>query len=269
MLLLKFQPLTFHHLKTAVKTWHGEHYEFHGQCDLVLAKDVDFASGVGLDVQIRTKLIRYWSYIKNAAIRIGDDILEVQGTGDPEDFEMHYWINLESQGPISTLGGFPLTAKRGIHKNHKHRFEIDLSSKYPGQKIVIETMKEFVRVDFENASEEAYANTVGLLGDFRSGEPLARNGTAALDDYMEFGNEWQLLPTDDMLFHDTADPQFPKRCILPEDPRGERRRRLEESSISEEAAESACAKALTDAADIKDCVYDVLATQDFDMVGAF
>jgi hypothetical protein len=130
-------------------------------------------------------------------------------------------------------------------------------------------MKEFVRVDFVNASEEAYANAVGLLGDFKTGKTLARDGATLLHDYLELGNEWQLLPADDMLFHDTAEPQFPTRCILPEDPRGQRRRRLEESSISEEEAEAACAKALKDAADIKDCVYDVLATQDIAMVGAF
>eukprot|EP00980_Cylindrotheca_fusiformis_P020037 scaffold7131_cov136-Cylindrotheca_fusiformis.AAC.2 len=151
----------------------------------MLAKDANFADGIGLDVQIRTKLVRYWSYIKSAAVRIGDDILEVQGAADTEDGDLHYWINLDYQGPLRSLGGFPL------------------------------------------------------------------------------------LPAEDMLFHDTSTPQFPLECILPENPRGERRRRLEESSITVEEAEASCAKALSDAADIKDCVYDVLATQDFDMVGAF
>jgi hypothetical protein len=65
-------------------------------------------------------------------------------------------------------------------------------------------------------------------------------GATPLHAYLELGNEWQLLPADDMLFHDTAKPQFPKRCILPEDPRGQRRRRPGESSISEEEAEAAC-----------------------------
>jgi hypothetical protein len=89
-----------------------------------------------------------------------------------------------------------------------------------------------------------------LLGDFKTGKTLARDGVTPLHDYLELGIEWQLLPTDNMWFHDdTAEPQFPKRCILPEDPRGQRRRRLEESSISEEEAEAACAKALKDAAD--------------------
>merc|ERR1719245_62556 len=54
------------------KTWAGEHFEYHGQCDLVLAQDASFANGLGLDVQIRTKLVRYWSYIHRVAIRIGE-----------------------------------------------------------------------------------------------------------------------------------------------------------------------------------------------------
>jgi hypothetical protein len=83
---------------------------------------------------------------------------------------MRRCINFQPQGKVNSLGGFPLTVKQGTSKSHKHRFEIDLSSKFPGQRIVIVTMKEFVRVDFENASEEAYANAVGLLGDFKTGK---------------------------------------------------------------------------------------------------
>ena len=38
-----------------------------------------FTGGMGLDVHIRTKIVRYWSYIQSVAIRIGNDILEIQG----------------------------------------------------------------------------------------------------------------------------------------------------------------------------------------------
>ena len=56
---------------------------------------------------------------------------------------------------------------------------------------------------------------------------------------------------------------------MPEDPRGQRRRRrLEESSITVEEAEKAC-DGLEDELTKKDCVYDVMATQDIEMVGAF
>jgi len=247
------------------KTWKNEHFEYHGQCDMVLVKDEDFANGLGLEVQIRTKIIRYWSYIKNAAIRIGEDILEIEG-GLETDSENHYWFNMEYQGKLDKIGGFPVSSH--MQSDFKHRFEIDLSSKYPGHKIVLSTFKEFVRVDFLNGSEEAFGKTVGLLGDFSTGKTLARDGSTVIDDFWMYGNEWQVLPYEHMLFHETSAPQFPERCIMPEDPRGERRRRLAESSISEEEAEAACAQ-LKDALDRKDCVYDILATQDLAMVGAY
>eukprot|EP00980_Cylindrotheca_fusiformis_P015112 scaffold4174_cov66-Cylindrotheca_fusiformis.AAC.1 len=38
------------------RTWNGGHFEYHGQCDMILVKDENFADGLGLQVQIRTKL---------------------------------------------------------------------------------------------------------------------------------------------------------------------------------------------------------------------
>ena len=247
------------------KTWKNEHFEYHGQCDLVLTKDESFANDIGLEVQIRTKVVRFWSYIKNAAIRIGEDILEVEGGAETEATN-HYWYNLAYQEKIETLGGFPVTYHQPVA--YKRRFEVDLSSKFPGQKIIVSTYKEFVRVDFENGTEEAFGNTKGLLGDFNSGDTLARDGSTVLNDFWEYGNEWQVLPFENMLFHETSEPQFPQKCIQPEDPRGDRRRKLAESTVSEAQAEAACAH-LKDPLDRKDCLYDILATQDLDMVGAY
>jgi hypothetical protein len=233
---------------------------------MILAKDTGFANGIGLDVQIRTKLVRFWSYIHTAAIRIGEDILEIKGSSDTIDHDNHYWFNFHYQAGITSIGGFPLTIRN--NGSHKRFFEIDLSSKFPGQKIVLSTFKEFVSVDFKGGTDESFGNTVGMLGDFKSGKTLARDSATEINDFTEFGNEWQVLPSDDMLFHDVSVPQFPEHCILPEDPRGELRRRLDESTISVDQAEATCA-ILKDPYTVKDCVYDILATQDLDMVGAF
>jgi len=252
------------------KTWKNEHFEYHGQCDLVLAKDPNFADGLGLDVQIRTKLVRFWSYIKNAAIRIGNDVLEVEGDAEGT-VELRYWMNMEFQGPLlvdTTIGGFPIIFNGRDNNANKKIIQIDLSSKYPGAMIEIQVWKEFVKVDFKNPTLEAFGNAVGMLGDFESGKTFGRDGVTEIDDFHKFGNEWQVLPTDLMLFHKAESPQFPKKCIEPEDPRGERRRRLEESSVSVEDAEKACAS-LTDELDRKDCVYDIIATQDMAMAGAY
>eukprot|EP00980_Cylindrotheca_fusiformis_P021853 scaffold8693_cov103-Cylindrotheca_fusiformis.AAC.1 len=221
------------------RTWSGGHFEYHGQCDMILVKDEEFADGLGLEVQIRTKLVRFWSFIQNAAIRIGEDTLEMQGSPElsVNKGNNHYWINSIYQGQVTSLGGFPVTAYyAGKHKNKRwffskygggnkisRSFEIDLSSIYPGQKIVIGSYKEFVRVDFHNADLNAFGSSV--------------------------------LPEDGMLFHNISQPQFPEKCIDPGARAMKLRRRLGESSITNEQAEAACAP-IGDALDRKDCVYD-------------
>jgi hypothetical protein len=248
-----------------IVTWNNEHYEYHGQCDLVMLKDPSFADGLGLHLHIRTKIVRRWSYIRSVAIKIGNEILEIEGSTDANDTEAHYWKNFEHQGDLDTFAGFPVTQK--LPSPYKRSYTIDLSAKFPGQDITIELYKEFVRVKL-NGNEKVFGKSVGLIGDYNNGKTLARDGVTVMDDFEEFGDEWQVLPNEPKLFHEMAHPQFPEICVKPEDPRGERKRRLGESNISLEAAEKACAP-LKDPLTIKDCVYDVLATQDLDMVGAF
>jgi len=249
-------------------TWRNEHFEYHGQCDMVLVKDPNFANGLGIDVHIRTKLVRYWSYIQAVTIRIGNDIIELHGSSAEYDPEVHYWFNYEFQDEVVSLAGFPVTLTNKKTKSHKTSITIDLSSISPGQKIVVKTFKEFLKVDFHEPSAQVFGNVVGMLGDFNTGKTLSRDGATVIDDFTDLGHEWQVLPADGRLFHDTSEPQYPAMCIDPEDPRGDRQRRLDESSIKEEDAEAACA-GLKDPLDRKDCVYDILATQDLDMVGAF
>ncbi|CAJ1928745.1 unnamed protein product [Cylindrotheca closterium] len=249
------------------RTWKNEHFEFHGQCDIVMTKVKNFANkDIDLDIHLRTSMVRYWSYIKAASIRIGNDILEVQGSSaakeDGED-KRHHWINFEYRGDIADLGGFPVTISP---RNDK--YIIDLDSAYPGQMIEIKTYKEFVGVKIIGATEESFGNAVGITGDFNTGNTYARDGNTVLNDFNELGMEWQVLPSDGKLFHEMARPQFPELCYLPEDPRGERGRRLDESNITKEEAEAACA-GLDDEFDRKGCIYDILATQDLDMVGAY
>jgi len=249
-----------------VRTWKDEHFEFHGQCDIVMASVKNFANReIDLDIHVRTKIVRYWSYIESASIRIGSDVLEVKGSADKEDGDakLHYWINFEYVGELTDLAGFPvsISPRRG-------QYTIDLGSAYPGQKIVMNTFKEFVGVKIVGATGESFGEAVGIFGDFKSGKTLARDRATEIHDFNDLGSEWQVLPSDGKLFHEMSSPQFPEMCLLPEDPRGERVRRLTESQITEEAAEAACA-GLEDEFSRRGCVYDILATQDIDMVGAY
>merc|ERR1711862_222030 len=95
--------------------------------------------------------------------------------------------------------------------NYKSGLEIDLSSIYPDAKIVLDTWKEFVRVEFANPTEAAYGKSVGLLGNYHTGETLARDGTV-LDDFGSFGNNWQVRPSESMLFRIVEQP--PQRSAL-------------------------------------------------------
>lgn len=64
----------------------------------------------------------------------------------------------------------------------------------------------------------------------------------------------------------------PPQFTGPEDPRGERRChchcRLDSSNVTEEEAEAACLS-LEDSLLARDCIHNILATQDLDMLGAF
>jgi len=179
------------------------------------------------------------------------------------DFSASYWINYEHLGELDDLAGFPVSLN-----DNSDRYTIDLDSLYPGEKIEIRTFKEFVGVKVFGASESSFGNSVGIMGDFRSGNTYARDGHTVLNDFNELGNEWQVSPADGHFFLTTSRPQFPEKCMLPENPRGEHKRRLGESTVSEEEAEAACA-GLEDEFSRKGCVYDILATQDLDMVGAY
>jgi hypothetical protein len=249
-------------------TWKGEHYDYHGKCDLELVSDPLFANGKGLDVHIRTEILRQWSYIKHGAIRIGNDILEVKGGAD----ENHYWFNKVYQGELTTLGGFPVKYKKANSKQHV--YTIDLGN---NEEIVISTFKDFVRIDFKEPKKSLYGNTVGLLADFNTGKKLGRDGFTTIEDYNDFGQEWQVLADGPKLFHEVSGRQFPgQKCVLPSELHAEEKRRRGEvkrigggtpNTITDTMAELACAK--VSVAERESCVSDVLITGDVDMAGAY
>ncbi len=218
--------------------------------------DPTFVNGKGLDVHVRTEIVRSWSYIKAAALRIGDDILEVEG-GEGLN---RYWFNKEYQGKIATIGGFPIMDAKAKRKGHM--FNIDLGD---GEEIEIRTYKEYVRVDFKRPKENLYANTVGILGDFTTGKKLGRDGVAIFEDYNEFGQEWQVLLSEPRLFHDIDGSKYPKKYGIPS--AVEMRRRLGESSITREDAELACSRVISD--DFDFCVFDVITLNDKGAAGAY
>merc|ERR1719162_1037553 len=90
-------------------------------------KNPDFGNGLGMEIHMRTARMRMWSYVSNAAIRIGEDIFEV--VGGPVD--NNYWINgvagetadisnTELQMTLaSTISGFPIYFNQSSSKQRE------------------------------------------------------------------------------------------------------------------------------------------------------
>lgn len=250
------------------KTWAGEKYDFHGICDLVWLKNPEFKNGLGMDIHMRTARMGMWSYVSNAAIRIGEDIFEIVGG----EVEKNFWINgvaketadiinTELQMAVaSTISGFPIYFKETSSKQRE--FVIDLGE---SELIVFKTWKSFVSVQVQKARHNDFKNSVGLAGSFPKGTKLARDNISVLDDVDAFGQEWQVLASEKNLFHDIVGPQHPEHCEIPS--HVEMRRRLLESIVTVERAEKACANVDKDAMDL--CVFDVMATNDELTAGAY
>ena len=61
------------------KTWTDECFDFHGECDLLLVDAPKFQEGLGLQVQLHTKIRYGHSYIETA--KIGPDVFETSSWG--------------------------------------------------------------------------------------------------------------------------------------------------------------------------------------------
>lgn len=249
-----------------VMTWNGGYFDYHGQCDLVLVDAPGFAQGLGLTIHVRTQIRQDYSFIETAAIRIGkhDDILEVGSYGE------HVLNGVEAAGLEGQfLSAFPIEYQMVSKK--RHRVAIDLGD---NQKVVFNTMKDWVSVTLENATAKDFASSKGLMGRFFTGTRLARDGSTEMqNDDNAYGQEWQVTAEESGLFSNPdREPQASKgqQCVLPRGSAGASRRRLGEKEVSEEAARLACQHHPEESVRSM-CVYDVLAADDLDMAqtGAF
>ena len=244
------------------KTWSGGKYDFHGICDLVLLQNPDFENGLGLNIHVRTKQLKQFSYVSAAVLQIGEDTLEVMG----DNHETLYWINEEPNAELDEginrllISGYPISHHKVNSKETE--FVVDLGG---GTAIVMKSYKKFVRVSIEGATKESLGASLGMLGSYGSGEMVARDKKTKLANPNEFGQEWQVLPSESMLFHNLEGPQAPTKCKIPQ--ASNVRRRLVESTISEDEAKIACAHVTSDEFDM--CVFDIMATGDKDVVQAY
>lgn len=231
----------------------------------MLVKNTRFLNGLGLDINIRTKIRDWWSYIDSAVLRIGNDTFELHGGINTASF----WINgkagevTKTKGyvEVGSLAGYKIeymnVSKR--QKNFRLKLSVDDS-------INLQTFNDFVRVDVK-AKSDSFNGSVGLMGKFPSGDKLDREGNVMVDTD-DFGKEWQVQSTEPMLFHSVEGPQHPTVCTMPPPvSAAEKGRRLGEALITEDDAALACAR--VDEKDRDNCIYDVLATNSKDMAGSY
>jgi len=99
-----------------------------------------------------------------------------------------------------------------------------------------------------------------------------------LSDPIAFGQEWQVLEAEPNLFHSLEGPQQPlQQCEMPAMRRLKGKKRLGQPEVFAEqpagvvithaAAEAACAHVPGEDRDV--CIFDVLATNDVEMAGAY
>jgi hypothetical protein len=245
-----------------IKTWGGDVFDYMGECDMVLVHTPDFdGSGRDLDIQIRTRIRSQYSYIESAAIKIGDDILEVSSFGDFAINGVDTPLLKENNG---MLGGYNVFHTEEAKK--KHTYEILLG---PNESITLSTHKDIVAVAINKGgnSKHYFGESIGLMGDY-DGTLFARDGVTVMEDMNAFGQEWQVKQDEPKLFRNQdRHPQAPFQCILPTPRATDGRRVLGETSISKEVAEKACAG--LSGTKYENCVFDVQAFGDLDVAGDY
>lgn len=240
-------------------TWGGETYDYQGECDLKFLQAPQYAKGLGLNIHIRTKVRYDYSFIESAAIKIGDNVLEVAGYGQ------HKFNGVEGADLVSMGHDIPVSHEMINKKSHQYTIDAGAVSENLRAKIVIKTFKDWVSIHIEEAQGSDFDGSEGLLGSFPRGQRFGRDGITIIADDNEFGQEWQVLPAEQGLFDTVRSPQMPEQCVLPKTTEAEVQRRLAESSVTEEQAKAACANVPSHQ---EFCVRDVLATGDLDLADA-
>lgn len=210
---------------------------------------------LGFEAQIRTTIRHDWSFISGAAVKIGNDVLEVGTKGT-------YYINgVKNPELPATLSGYPILFKFFDHGPNKRfdRFLIDLGE--TGE-VMIKVYGEFLSIAITRGEKtEKWQGAVGLMGSYETGELVGRDGESVFLDTNLFGVEWQVNDDQPPLFQDAVGPQFPIMCNLPRGKANDhRRRRLMDADggISYAEAERACQSVPPAARE--SCIYDATAT---------
>jgi hypothetical protein len=233
-------------------------YGFQGECDLVMLSNPEYHDNIGMDIHLRTTIHDFFSFIENAAIRIGEKVFEFEA-GNKDSFYLN--------GEAVSREDLPLEFD-GHYMDVPHTvgtadiFRIDLPS---GGYVQARVHNRILSVDVQAGVDEEFEKSVGMLGDYHTGKMLSRDQTRIIDIEDEFGLEWQVRSDDAMLFRTVRAPQWPQQCNLPAIT--ERHLKLYDDEEKVDRAEELCAHKNGD--DFDWCLFDVLAMEDESVAGAW
>lgn len=247
------------------RTWYGDRFSYHGECDLVAAHSDTFGGGLGFDLHLRTAITDHFSAITNAAVRIGHDTVEVSNDS--------YWINgiENTELPFKLSSGYTVSyiprREEFVNKFPIIRISLDEDT---DARLDIGFMRKALSVMAHGPLD--LGDSVGLFGEFDTGRMLGRDGVTEYDtdSVNDYGAEWQVLPTEHNLFQDEGEVQLPHQvCILPVETTTTRRLRAKNDPDFVRSAENACAAQHAHEDDFDNCMFDVLTTGDIDMAYVF
>ena len=124
-----------------------------GVCDLKYLQVADIGNGMPLDIDIRTKALRDYSFIESAVVKLGNETLEVASYG------ASFFNGVADANLPVTISGFPLKYTQKSKNQHVFRIEITSS-----EHIVLSTNKQIVNVMVENADGNRFSESRGLMG---------------------------------------------------------------------------------------------------------
>lgn len=205
-----------------------------------------------------------FSFVSNAAVRIGDDVLEVVDDGS------HYINGVLNAELPATIGDFIVTKNvQEVFKGKENDRCSDVISfvvaLVGGDAIRIKVASKMLHVDVKG-SDEHFQGSVGLMGTYPAEHhgKIARDGVTFLRDPDTFSEEWQVLESEVKLFQENRFPQHPQVCTPAVKPTASQRRLREvEDKEARLAAEEACAH--VEGYEWEFCIFDVMATGDYGM----
>ena len=243
------------------KTFNGKFFSYHGECDLVLMRSDKFADGLGLLVHVRATRIdkphASYSYISNAAVKIGRHVLEVFDDGQ-------LLVNGERISDENGLSfsGFMLKKSTKGTSNKIVAYELILGDKTIVIRSNTKTGIVFVDVD------GYFADSLGLLGSEQNQGLYSRDGMFDMtDNWNSFGEEWQVTSDEKMLFQEARYPQHPVGCAYTSKASSnlrQRRRLIDNTSgASNDVATKACSSLTGKKTEF--CILDIVITGDIEL----